>query len=375
VTAPSDPGQRSRADRTVALFAAAALGAALIALLALWPSSEAARQAVRFGFNNNSVGHRVATPDQAAAMIAAAGGEVDRVQINWSDFEPSPGQREFAFLDPIYEADLRHGVRPLFIFSTAPAWATNEPCVNQPDPCLAPPSPEHYDDMARTAAKIAQRYPGAAGIEIWNEPNTPHFWAPAADPHAYAKLLKACYRAIKRVRPRMPVTGGATSSGNPGPVPGHIVAPDYVSALKARRAFRHMDALSLHAYPDPGDTSGDSAVANAEAVRAVAKKRFPLWVTETGVSTTGSQAVSEEAQALTLTSVSTKLPAVPRVRMVLVHTLVDPPGAVGDAETGFGVVRRASLPAIEPALQPKSAYCALRQAWGGDPGCELPQAG
>jgi exo-beta-1,3-glucanase (GH17 family) len=219
--------------------------------------------------------------------------------------------------------------------------------------------------MARTAAAIARRYPRAAGIEIWNEPNTPYFWAPKPDPIAYAKLLAQCYKAIKRVRPKMRVAGGATSSGVPSqPAPGQIVATDFVAALQASGGFRHMDALSLHAYAEQGDTSGESAVANVQAVREVLSRKnrkMPIWITETGVTTSGPDAVSPEAQALTLLRLSQRLPEVAGVEMVLIHTLVEPPGDPNSPETGFGVVRS--------DMQAKPAYCILREAWAGKDGC------
>jgi hypothetical protein len=321
------------------------------------------------GFNNNSVAHRVATPDQAAATIAHAGATIDRVQMQWSSLEPSPGERHFAIYDSIYHADLAHGVKPLFILASAPLWATDAPCAAAPNPCLAAPAPAHYGDMARTAAAIARRYPRAAGIEIWNEPNAPFFWAPTPNPYAYAKLLKRSYKAIKRANPKMLVAGGATSSGAPStPPPGQLLATDFVAALQASRGFKHMDALSLHAYAEQGDASGESAVAHVRSVRAILRKknrRKPIWITETGVTTSGPAAVSEEAQALTLSSLARRLPEISRVKMVLVHTLVEPPGDPASAEKGFGVMRSGPVLIGQPELQPKPAYCALSEAWGG----------
>jgi hypothetical protein len=347
-----------RRRRWAIAVAAAVATPAVVAVVAFWPASEA-RPRLLFGVNNNGVAHGVATPGQAAKLIAGMGAEIDRVQIQWASFEPTPGDRRFAFYDAIYRADLRRGVRPLFNLSSAPPWATDALCAFAPNPCHAAPSPEHYADAARTAAAIARRYPRAAGIEIWNEPNAPYFWAPTPDPYAYSRLLAKSYRAVKRVRPRMPVVGGVTSSGSPGPVPGHIDAPDFVSALRAYHALRHMDVLSLHAYAEQGDTSGQSAVENAEAVRAaLGDRRKPIWITETGVTTTGSHAMSEQAQALTLLRITELLPAIPSVKMVLIHTLVEPPRGLLSPETGFGIVR--------PGLRPKPAYCALSASMGGD---------
>jgi hypothetical protein len=163
----------------------------------------------------------------------------------------------------------------------------------------------------------------------------------------------------------MRVAGGATSSGVPSqPAPGQIVASDFVAALQAHGGFRHMDALSVHAYAEQLDTSGQSAVDNVQAVRQILRKKnrkMPIWITETGVTTSGPDAVSPEAQALTLLRLFHLLPEVPHVEMVLIHTLVEPPGDPNSPETGFGVVRSGP--------QAKPAYCILREAWAGKDGC------
>lgn len=346
-------GSRAR----LAVVAASALA---VAAVLLWPADDQP-PAIAFGFNNNAVTQGLVTPDEAAEQIAAAGGEVDRVQIDWASLEPRPGERDFAPYDAIYAADLRHDVRPLFILAFAPAWATDAACARAPQPCHAAPSPEHYADAAQTAAALAERFPRLAGIEIWNEPNAPHFWAPAPDPQAYAELLAACYAAIKAVDPQMPVAGGSTSS-SPGFVPGHIRAPEFVAALQQQGAFDHMDALSLHTYPEQSDSSAKSALAALDSVReAIDGESPPIWITETGVSTSGPDAVSDQEQALTLRRLSEVLPDAEGVEMVLVHTLFDPSPAPATVEAGFGILR--------PGGEAKPARCILETAWAGESAC------
>jgi hypothetical protein len=350
------------ATRVVAVVAITLVAAGVATGVAVTGEDSQPAKQVRFGFNNNAVSFGQATAEQAASAIAAAGGTIDRVQIRWSDLEPRPGERHFQTFDAIYESDLRHGVRPLFILGTAPAWATDEECATAPQPCLAAPAADHYDEAAATAAAIARRYPDAAGIEVWNEPNTPYFWAPAPNPHEYSELLAVVHAAVEHAAPAMPIVGGGASSGTGGGPPGHIDGPDFASALVAEGALKNMDALSVHAYAEQSDPSGQSAVANVEAVRsAIGGATEPIWVTETGVSTTGPAAVSDEAQALALLRVSELLPEVPGVEMVLVHTLVENSQGDESPETGFGVLR--------PDLQPKPGYCVLAESWGGNSNC------
>lgn len=344
----------------VAVVAAAAIAAIAIALVA-W--GEETRPSVPAGFNNNAVTGGLAAPETAAELIAEVGAEIDRVQVDWATLEPQPGAYDWSIYDEIYRADLARGLRPLFIFAFAPPWASAGPCDSTVPGCHVPPAPSHYADAARTAAAIARRYPDLAGIEIWNEPNTPYFWAPAADPAAYTELLKACYAAIKRAAPATPVLGGSTASGQRSDG-GYVRAPDFVRAIYEAGGGEAMDVLSVHAYPDPGDWTGRSAAAALEEVRSV-QEDFdgadqPIWVTETGVSTSGPEAVSEQAQALTVVRLYEAL-ADAGAATVLFHTLVSARGDPSNPETGYGLV--------SSELEAQPAYCALADALGGAASC------
>ena len=48
---------------------------------------------------------------------------------------------------------------------------------------------------------VAQRYPEAAAIEIWNEPNVHWFWRPRPDPARYTELLVEALRGDQGRRP------------------------------------------------------------------------------------------------------------------------------------------------------------------------------
>ena len=315
---------------------------------------------VLVGFNDNAVTQGVASPEQVADLLARVGADVDRVQINWEAIEPVRGEYDFRTYDAIYEADLARGVKPLFIFAFAPAWAAPDaPCDPRVPTCHVPPSPEHYDDAARTAAVIARRYPRAIGIEIWNEPNTSYFWAPQPDPTAYGELLAASYEAIKRAAPSMTVAGAATASGTGS---SSMPAPDFIRALLADGRADSLDVLSMHAYPVAGDATGTSAAAAAGEIAALLEEAgsdAPIWVTETGASVTGPTPVTDEGQAATTVGLVRELGGVDAVEMVLIHTLIRTAGDPASPEGGFGIVGT--------DLAPAPAFCALSEQWGGEP--------
>ena len=314
------------------------------------------------GFNNNAVSQGSVTAEQSADLLAGIGADVDRVQINWARFEPAPGTYDFALSDSIYAADLARGVRPLFILAYAPGWASGSACSGVAGRCLAGPESGYYDDFARAAAALAVRYPQAAGIEVWNEPNLQHFWRPAAHPEGYAALLRETYAAVRQANPAMRVAGGSVGQINSDT--GTIAAPEFMRRVYAAGAGNAMDALTIHAYAG-GDPTGGRAVDDVAAVRAVrdatGNASTPLWVTETGASTAGLGALSELDQATRLTLLDGRLRAAAGVEMLLVHTLVDPPADPTSREAGFGVVRA--------DLSKKPSYCALALAWTGSATC------
>lgn len=312
------------------------------------------------GFNNNAVMQGVAPLSEVTARLKQVGADVDRVQISWATLEPEPGRFDFGPIDRIYEADLTAGVEPLFIFAFAPPWAaTDGPCDALVPTCHLPPTPDHYDDAARAAAALAERYPGARGIEIWNEPNTPYFWQPAADPDAYTELLKQVHAAVKEVAPQMPVAGASTSASPAGRA-GYIEDQDFIAAIYERGAAESMDALSVHVYDEPGVPSTGPALAALDQIEAT-RERFgadePIWITEAGSSTSGGVAVSVAEQRALLPELVDELGSRPEVEMVLLHTLLRKPTAPGDPETGFGIA--------EPGGSPLPVFCDLARDWGG----------
>ncbi len=318
------------------------------------------------GFSDNAVAQSLATPEQAAALVARAGADIDRVQFDWRAAEPRPGDLRLDAYDAIYKALRARGIRPLFVFAYAPAWAAEAPCARSPGGCHAPPAADHVADAARTAARLARRYPEMAGIEIWNEPNTSYFWAPAPSVSAYATLLKACYRAVKAVDKDMTVVGGAVVNT---PAKGSLRLGEFVRGILRHDAARAMDVLSIHAYPDPGDVGGASAMRAVFEARQVLEDadavELPIWITETGMTTTGPGAVSEPEQSAALSNLLHRMRAVEPVEMVAFHTLIDPLRGPESRESGFGVVAS--------DLRPKPAYHVLAAAIADRDGARPPR--
>ncbi len=311
-----------------------------------------------FGYNENWLLERNRLP-----QARAGGADTVRFNIAWSDVEPQPGVLDWARYDRLYDAALHAGVHPLLVVTDAPCWAYSLlPATCAGAPSLArPPRSEHLDDWARFAGRVAERYPLARGIEIWNEPNLNDFWRSGLpNPLRYGRLLEAAAAGIQKKNRRMPVVAAGLASsigvGQGLPFVGYL-----------RRALgiadsRYVDAVAIHPYPY--FTTDPVAVVRAvlDGVRGVLTKlglaRTPIWVTEVGVSTTGPDAYSPERQALAMGAIYDALNLAPDIPVVIVHRFVDQPYKSGTWESGFGMMSETGFP--------KPVYCALavRRGWG-----------
>jgi len=238
----------------------------------------------------------------------------------------------------------------------APCWTAPDPNVCDPAASAGAPSPEHAGDLAAFAAAAAQRYPESLGIEVGNEVNDARFWPGGQDPSAYAELLRTTAAGVDAVDPGMPVVASGLSpieTATPEQVPWR----DYLTGTIDAGGFDGVDAVAFHPYAElaPGEDAGAATGALVDEVSAFLDEQgvgdLPLWITETGLSTAGKPALTEEQQAAGLVAIVEDLEA-RGIPVVIVHRLVDEPDPDFPLEAGFGVTEEGGS-----ALKP--AYCAL----------------
>ena len=328
------------------------------------PSAPSAAPPIRFGFNDNAVRAGWVSAETDAELTARAGADLHRVTFDWRWAEPYRGDYRLAEYDAIYQAMLARGIRPVFILLFSPWWSWEQPaqCDQWGEECRFPPARAEDAEWREIAGIVAERYPEAAAIEIWNEPNYPGFWHSGPDPARYTELLASAHEAIKSHNPSMTVVGGALS-GHDRTADGVISSAAFTRAIYDQGAARSMDALSFHPYMDRPDPA--IIAAKVDALRAV-RDSFgdhdkPLWITETGLTTSGPDAVTEQQQADALGATYRLLAGMADVDAVMVHSLIEPDRDASDPETGFGVLRR--------DLSAKPAFCALAALRGRADAC------
>jgi len=188
-----------------------------------------------FGFNDNAVGQGVVSNADDASWLSDAGAGIARITLEWRWVERDRGVYDFRGYDLRYSGLLARGVRPLIAVMFAPSWAVppTVPCDFTRDNCRYPPAKSHNSDWADMLGAVARRYPQAAGIELWNEPNVVSFWAPKPDVARYTELLKIGYQAVKAANPSMPVLSGGLGNFQTSDAAGNVAVRAFLSGIYA----------------------------------------------------------------------------------------------------------------------------------------------
>ncbi len=134
---------------------------------------------------------------------------------------------------------------------------------------VTPLTDEQRADFASFAADVANRYPFVHDFIVGNEPNLNRFWLPQFNPDgtdaaapAYEQFLATAYDALKAVRPRSTIYGGALAprgvdkpnTGRDTHSPTAFIT-DLGTAYRASgRELPIMDAFAFHPYPETSTT-------------------------------------------------------------------------------------------------------------------------
>ena len=304
-----------------------------------------------FGFNEDWV-HELGRIGQ----LPGTGANIARTGLYWDAVQPTGFDvRNWTLFDGLYHTMLAQGVRPLFVLYAAPCWAQAGSCRQG-----AHPSPEYYDELADFAARAAQRYPQAAGIEVWNEPNYEIYWGSPPDPQSYGDMLKAVIPAIKAANPSMQVaTAGLSPHIND--VADAMAYDNFLRRAYATGGPQLADAIGTHPYPNRRyieDYLGNIRVNLFRYLRVMADfgdEAKPMWVTETGVSNAGDEDFSYQQQADALSQIYSLMRRIDHeIPVVVFHRFIDQPGDPREKERGYGV--------LDKDGDPKPSYCAIAAA-------------
>jgi polysaccharide biosynthesis protein PslG len=338
-------------------------------------TTTAAPHAVQLGFNTY-------TSSRALTEEHEVGASLQRLFVDWSVVEASQGSWDWSQSDDEYRQIVASGIRPLLVAFAAPCWARPSTDCSNPS-FTGPPDASHDSDWTAYIKELVQRYPQAAGVEVWNEPNLDQLFLPKADPVRFTQLLQEAYTTVKSVAPSMPVISGALllspALGGSGIVPGGYGAPQFLTQMYAHGAASDMDALGVHVYPSdyvngaPATWDPAAMTTWMDEIDSVRNQyghaSVPEWITEMGVSTATESgwpaAATPTQQATDLQTMLNFARTRPAVQVAIVHTLEDQSAGYADADNsiaqGWGLFTSAG--------GQKPAACAVSKVMGGSLSC------
>ncbi|WP_232326094.1 GH39 family glycosyl hydrolase [Microbispora sp. ATCC PTA-5024] len=171
--------------------------------------------------------------------------------------EPSPGRFDFASLDDRMDLIRKTGGVPVVTLCCAPDWMKGGRAGRTDWGHIErAPTPDHYQDFADLAAKVAERYPYVTHFIVWNElkgffDEGRHRW----DYEGYTDMYNRVYKALKAVNPKIQV-------GGPYPVMADFDAPSELEGPWGNVDQRVLDVLR---YWDKHKKGADFVVVDGSA--------------------------------------------------------------------------------------------------------------
>lgn len=205
--------------------------------------------------------------EKAIKLIKEAGVTFVRLDMMWSDIEPSEGRFEFARYDRIVSLLKENGIGILGLLCYTVDWAG--PAWNGP--------PDENRTFVNYTAKVIGRYKDKIKHwEVWNEPDDEQYWKPQDKMVRYTSLLRDVYVEAKRVDPSCKIlTGGLSKS---------IVLS--LRRIYKNGAGRYFDILAIHPFVNPLNRENVKLVkGNYIGCKRIMRENGDdkkIWITEIG---------------------------------------------------------------------------------------------
>jgi hypothetical protein len=232
-----------------------------------------------------------------------------RVTLPWAhiDRTAAPGDYDWSRFDAVVAGASRHGVAVLPTIYTVPSWVARLdgcPASSGAACSISPPRTQIGLSLWRSFVAAAVRRYGPEGLfwslnpalperpvrnwQVWNEPNSPGFFAPRPDVDAYAALLTAAAEAIRSVDERADVVLGGLYRYPLSGRDGGIRGTDFLERLYERPGIEAaFDGVAIHPYA--ARMSGVKAQVRRmmRVVRAAGDGDARIWITEIGWASGG----------------------------------------------------------------------------------------
>ena len=240
-----------------------------------------------------------------ARMEKAKVGTV-RFELHWAGIDPGPGgDYDWSAPDRTVARAAQRGIRALpFAFAT-PQWVAEldgHDCGAGSCGTFAPTGAAALRAWREFLAAAVRRYGPDGELwqenpqlpelpirnwQLWNEQNSPSFYAPKPNVKNYAKLLRAGRKAITaRDKGADIILGGMFGTPRGGQKPA-IAAWDYLAKLYDKGAKRDFDGVAPHPYAPKFESVVLQIDLLRDEMRAARDGKADLWITEIGWASGG----------------------------------------------------------------------------------------
>ena len=274
--------------RTTPARSLLALLAALFALVVLPAAAPAATPPAGFaGLGNWSV-----PTSQQATQMGQIGLRTWRAGLVWNWVEPTPGNRNWGYVDQLVREGAKNGYDVLLVLNGCAQWAcgatrtapAQEPALGQYRQFVATDAQRYARGGAVWAANPTLAY-RPVSYQVWNEVNAGEDW-PNPSAAAYAPFLATISATIRAADPGATiVTSGLVE--HPANATGGTLAK-FLGELYAQPGFREsFDVLAVHGYSE----SPAGVVRILDTARRLTSQAGDggrrIWLTELGWSSGG----------------------------------------------------------------------------------------
>jgi Cellulase (glycosyl hydrolase family 5) len=302
--------------------------------------------------------------DEQLNSVQESGASVMRVDVGWGSLQQSSASTYeswyLAKLDLLVEGAQARGIKLLLTLQGTPCWASSAP-ESLKEGCAgawwergvqtyAPTNPATY---ATALAFLVKRYQQRVyAWEIWNEPNLAEFWKAAEPAAAYVALVKAAYPAAKAADPLTTIVAGAVSQSD----------YEFTEKLYADGIKGYFDAFSIHPYSENASPTAARSGVRYSFIDGVPKIRevmlangdsSPLWITETGYSTSTTRngpawtdGVSEAEQAQFIGEQARLIKKWPYVAVSIWYELEDEENNPSSLLSSYGLLHYGGAPKL-----------------------------
>src|SRR6266516_1786436 len=223
------------------------------------------------------------------ARMVSGGVRTVRFVIDWRQVQPRGAGYRWRLADRYMRGAARHGLEALPLLFATPGWVARN--------SIRPPL---FSARARKAwrsfvhAAVARFGPGGSfwaqnptipydpvhSWQIWNEQNSPDFWAPGPSPSQYAQLLKISAGTIRATDPSAQIILGGMFEGNVSY--GAILSWRFLARLYKAGAAPYFDVVGAHPY-SPKISGYEFQIRRLEAaIRRHGHRGTPIWIDEIG---------------------------------------------------------------------------------------------